>query len=126
MFKNIIENVQSTSLISYKLNLPISNNLQISHVGFASCELRTSVADIVFFFDLLSGFIYSPKFLSMNGFKTPNRCLRKTNFFQVSFYRNNYSFASFFNWTLKLAIADRIKFFLCHVTFQTQLIFNVF
>lgn len=54
--------------------------MQISHLGFGSCELRRSGADIIFLFDLSNDFIDSLELLSVIGFKTRyNRCLRKTN-----------------------------------------------
>jgi len=71
------------------------------------------VADIMFIFDLLNGLIDSPELLSMIGFITPSRYLRKSNLFHVPFYKNNYSSASFFPRALSLCnvITDHIDFF---------------
>jgi hypothetical protein len=67
----------------------------------------------MFLFDLLNGLIDSPELLSLIGFKSPNRYLKKSNFFHVPFYKNNYNSASFFPRALSLCnvIADHIDFF---------------
>lgn len=97
-YTEAIENVQYgfLKLICYKLDIPIITNLQNSVFGFTGCKLRRNVADFMFLFDLLNGFIDSPVLLSIIGFKTPNRYLRKSNLFLVQFYINNYSSTSFF------------------------------
>jgi len=96
--------------------MPISSdsyNVQIPQLGFANCELRRNVADIMFLYDLLNGHTYSPELLSLINFNIPNRTLRKPKLFFVPFYKNNYSSASYFPRVLSLAnnIADHLDFF---------------
>lgn len=114
-FKEAIEKVQYKflKLICFKLNIPVTSSLQNSVFGFTSCNLRRNVANIMFLFDLLNGLVDSPELLSMIGFITPNRYLRKPNLFHIPFYKNNYSSASFFLRALSLcnAIAVHIDFF---------------
>jgi len=88
--------------------------MQISELGFISCEERREFADVMFIYDLFNSHIFSLDLLFMIEFNIANHRLRNSNFFHVPFYKNNYRSTSFFPRAIKLAnlITDHVDFFL--------------
>ena len=118
LYINQLENVQYKflKLTCNKLNLTIdrdSYHFQSTYLGVSLCEIRRSVADLMFLYDLLNGNIDSSELLSMVGFNFKNHGTRSHNIFVVPSYTTNYSSASFFPRVLTLAnsVACKIDFF---------------
>uniref|UniRef100_A0A2S2NJ55 Putative RNA-directed DNA polymerase n=1 Tax=Schizaphis graminum TaxID=13262 RepID=A0A2S2NJ55_SCHGA len=118
LYINQLENVQYKflKLTCNKLNLTIdrdSYHFQLTYLGVSLCEIRRSVADLMFLYYLLNGNIDSSELLSMVGFNFKNHGTRSHNIFVVPSYTTNYSSASFFPRVLTLAnsVACKIDFF---------------
>jgi len=86
---------------------------RLSDWGSRLCDLRRNVADIMFLYDLLNGFIYSPELLSHTGFNVQTHGLRNSNLFHVFLCKNNYSSPEICLWQTLLRIMS--IFLLCHV-----------
>jgi len=112
------QNVQNKFLksISYKLNFPISsdsiNQIQET-LGLDCLSLRLNLADIMFVFDILNGYVLCLELLAMIGFWIPRLYTRNLDLFVIPHYRTNSGANSFFPRTLRLAnkISYSLDFF---------------
>jgi len=89
-----LENVQNRFLksLTNKLNFPFSKNtinLLQESLAFDSLSTRRDLADIMFIFDILNGYVLCPGLLTMLGFRILLLFTCNRDLFVIPHYRTN-------------------------------------
>ncbi|KAF0760449.1 MI domain-containing protein [Aphis craccivora] len=117
-YKSDLDNLQFKFLkriahvICYNLSHCSVKHLQDS-IEVHYLEVRRNLADIMFIFDILNGFVICPEILALINFRIPRKSTRNLDLFKIPFYKTNIGTNSFLPRVLFLAniISATLDFF---------------
>ena len=92
-------------------------------IGVHQLEVRRNLADIMFIFNILNGFIICPKILALINFRIPRKNTRNLDLFKIPFYKTKIGTKSFLPRALFLPniISATLDFLnMSHYTFKAR------